>query len=296
MNEIMPPLKSLRAFEAAARHESFLNAATELHVSTGAISRHIKLLEEFLGARLFDRRSNGVVLTPDGRRYASRVTKFFSDLTSATADIKPLGKSRRLIISTLPVFSERWLNRRLSTFLQRCPGTSLQIEFHDGVQGLLVGDVDAWILYSDGIHPGCNVLRLFGEELVPVCSPKLRQTLPAHPKAEQVAELPFLHDIYWNEDWPIWGEAMGLGDVDLSAGLRFALYSGVIQSAVDGMGVAMGHTAMIDGELESGRLVAFDALGFSSPKAYHLVMSGSVAGTRQARELAKWLEFECRDK
>ena len=172
MNEIMPPLKSLRAFEAAARHESFLNAATELHVSTGAISRHIKLLEEFLGARLFDRRSNGVVLTPDGRRYASRVTKFFSDLTSATADIKPLGKSRRLIISTLPVFSERWLNRRLSTFLQRCPGTSLQIEFHDGVQGLLVGDVDAWILYSDGIHPGCNVPPLVRRRACPRLQPE----------------------------------------------------------------------------------------------------------------------------
>ena len=293
---VTPPLKSLRAFEAAARHESFLNAATELHVSPGAISRHIKLLEAFLEARLFDRRSNGVVLTREGRRYASKVTKFFSDLSAATTEIKRHGKRHRPIISTLPVFSERWLNQRLPTFLQRCPGMSLQIEFHDGIQGLLVGDVDAWVLYSDGNHPGCNVTRLFGEVLVPVSSPKLRRTLPAHPKAEQVARLPLLHDIYWSDDWSNWGEAMGLVDVDLSFGSRFALYSGVMQAAVDGMGVAMGHSAMIGDELESGRLVAIDGLGFSSPQAYHLVITEAASRTRQARELKDWMEFECRGK
>ena len=153
MKDVSPPLKSLRAFEAAARHESFLNAATELHVSPGAISRHIKLLEAFLEARLFDRRTNGVILTREGQTYASKVTKFFSDLSAATTEIKLHGKRHRLIISTLPVFSERWLNQRLPTFLQRCPSMNLQIEFHDGIQGLLVGDVDAWVLYSDGNPP-----------------------------------------------------------------------------------------------------------------------------------------------
>ena len=296
MKDVSPPLKSLRAFEAAARHESFLNAATELHVSPGAISHHIKLLEAFLEARLFDRRTNGVILTREGQTYASKVTKFFSDLSAATTELKLHGKRHRLIISTLPVFSERWLNQRLPTFLQRCPSMNLQIEFHDGIQGLLVGDVDAWVLYSDGNHPGCNVTRLFAEVLVPVCSPKLRRTLPTHPKAEQVARLPLLHDIYWSEDWSIWGDAMGLADVDLSVGSRFALYSGVMQATVDGMGVAMGHSAMIDDELESGRLVAIDGLGFNSPQAYHLVMTESASRTRQACELKDWMEFECRGK
>ena len=296
MKDVYPPLKSLRAFEAAARHESFLNAATELHVSPGAISRHIKLLEAFLEARLFDRRTNGVILTREGQTYASKVTKFFSDLSAATTEIKRHGKRHRLIISTLPVFSERWLNQRLPTFLRRCPSMNLQIEFHDGIKGLLVGDVDAWVLYSNGNHPGCNVTRLFAEVLVPVCSPKLRRTLPTHPKAEQVARLPLLHDIYWSEDWSIWGDAMGLDDVDLSLGSRFALYSGVMQATVDGMGVAMGHSAMIDDELESGRLVAIDGVGFNSPQAYHLVMTESASRTRQARELKDWMEFECHGK
>ena len=121
--------------------------------------------------------------------------------------------------------------------------------------------------------------------LVPVSSPQLRRTLPAHPKAEQVARLPLLHDIYWSEDWSIWGKAMGLANVDLSFGSRFALYSGVMQAAVNGMGVAMGHGAMIGDELGSGRLVAIDGLALSSPQAYHLVMTESAAGTRQARAL-----------
>ena len=296
MKGAVPPLNSLRAFEAAARHESFLSAATELHVSPGAISRHIKLLEAFLDTTLFDRRSNGVVLTRDGRRYASKVTKIFRDLSAATTEIKRHGNRHRLTISTLPVFSDRWLNQRLPAFLQRCPSMSLQIEFHDGIQGLLVGDVDAWVLYSDGNHPGCSVTRLFDEVLVPVCSPKLRRTLPAHPTAEQVARLPLLHDIYWGEDWSIWGEAMGLVGVDLSFGSRFALYSGVMQAAVDGMGVALGHSAMIGDELESGRLAAINGLGFSSPQAYHLVMTPSASRTRRARELKDWMVFECRGK
>ena len=160
----------------------------------------------------------------------------------------------------------------------------------------MVGDVDAWILYSDGNHPGWSVTRLFGEVLVPVSSPKLRRTLPAHPTAEQVARLPLLHDIYWSEDWSIWGETMGLADVDLSFGSRFALYSGVMQATVGGMGVAMGHSAMIEDELESGRLVAIDGLGFSSPHDYHLVMTESASRTRQARELKDWVVFECRGK
>ena len=295
MKDATPPLKSLQAFEAAARHGSFLNAATELHVSPGAISRHVKLLETFLEARLFDRRSNGVVLTRAGQGYGSKVTKFFGDLAVATAQMRRHGTRHHLIISTLPVFSERWLNQRLPTFLQRCPRTSLQMEFHNGIHGLLVGDVDAWVLYSDGTHPGCNVTRLFDEVLVPVCSPTVRQTLPAHPGVEHVARLPLLHDIYWSEDWSMWGEAMGLVDVDLSFGSRFALYSGVMQAAVDGMGVAIGHSAMIGDELESGRLVALDGLGFGPPQAYHLVMTQSASRTTKGRELRDWMLLESRD-
>ena len=192
----------------------------------------------------------------------------------------------------LPVFSERWLNRRLAAFRQFHPGTSLQIEFHNDLGSPAGDDIDAWILYSNGDHPGCRVTHLFGEELVPVCSPSLRRSLPAKPNAEQIARLPLLHDIYWKDDWQHWADAMRVPEIDLSGGLRFGLYSGVIQSAIDGMGIAIGHLAMIDEELKTGRLVALTNLGLRSRNAYHLVLSNATARARRTLEFRDWLELE----
>ena len=115
--------------------------------------------------------------------------------------------------------------------------------------------MDAWILYSNGQHPGYSVTRLFGEELFPVCSPEFRKTLSAHPGADEVIRQPLLHDKHWENDWPDWARAVGATVGEFGASMRFGLYKGVIQAAVDGMGMAIGHGEMVAKELASGKLV-----------------------------------------
>ena len=204
----LPPLKSLQAFEAAGRHESFLDAAAEQGVTSGSISRHVRLLENYLGAELFVRRSSGVTLTAAGKEYAGTVSGIFRDLRTATDRVRKPPSDRAIVISTLPIFAERWLYRRIPSFWQAFDRAELRVEFHKGEHDANREDVDAWIMYSKGQHPGYSVTRLFAEEVFPVCSPQFRKTLSARPSADEVIGQPLLHDIYWDTDWPDWARAL----------------------------------------------------------------------------------------
>lgn len=288
----LPPLNSLRAFEAAARHGSFLDAATEQSVTAGSISRHVKLLERYLATELFIRRSNGVTLTSAGQEYAAQVGAIFRDLRAATDGVRKPHRGA-IAISTLPIFSERWLYRRIPSFRQAFGRAELRIEAHNGEHDADREDVDAWIFYSKGQHPGYSVTRLFGEEVFPVCSPAFRETLSARPGADEVIAQPLLHDIYWDTDWPDWAHAVGATAGTLAADMRFALYKGVIRAAVDGLGMAVGHGEMVAKELATGKLVPLAHLSVASEKSYHLVMNPSAANNLRLVRLKEWLLQEC---
>ncbi len=287
--ERLPPLNSLKAFEAAARYESFLEAAAEQCVTAGSISRHVRLLESYLGAELFVRRSNGVALTSAGREYAEEVSSVFKDLRAATDSVRRPSRGRAIVISTLPIFSERWLYRRIPSFRASFDRVELRVETHNGEHDVDREDVDAWILYSNGQHPGYSVTRLFGEELVPVCSPQFRKKLSAQPSADEVIAQPLLHDIYWDTDWPDWARAVSAAPGELAANMRFALYQGVIQAAVNGMGMAVGHGEMVAKELAAGTLVRLAHLSVVSEKSYHLVMNPSSTNDLTLVRLKEWL-------
>ena len=134
------------------------------------------------------------------------------------------------MISTLPIFSERWLYPRIPSFRKAFDRAELRVEAHNGEHDGEREDVDAWILYSNGRHPGYSVTRLFGEEVFPVCSPEFRKALSPHPGPEEVITQPLLHDIYWDTDWPEWARAVGVTTGEFAADMRFALYKGVIAS------------------------------------------------------------------
>ena len=128
----LPPLNSLQAFEAAGRYESFLEAATEQSVTSGSVSRHVRLLESYLETELFVRRSNGVTLTSAGKQYAEEVSGIFRDLRTATDRVRKPSPDRAIVISTLPIFSERWLYRRIPSFRKAFGKAELRVECHNG--------------------------------------------------------------------------------------------------------------------------------------------------------------------
>ena len=285
----LPPLNSLQAFEAAGRYESFLEAATEQSVTSGSVSRHVRLLESYLETELFVRRSNGVTLTSAGKEYAEKVSGIFRDLRTATDRVRKPSRDRAIVISTLPIFSERWLYRRIPSFRKAFDKAELRVEFHNGEHDADREDVEAWILYSKGQYPGYSVTRLFGEEIFPVCSPQFRKTLSTHPSADEVIGQPLLHDLYWDTDWSDWACAIGATAGEFAATMRFALYKGVIQAAVDGMGMAVGHGEMVAKELATGKLVPLPHLSVVSEKFYHLIMNASSANNRTLVRLKEWL-------
>ena len=289
----LPPLNSLKAFDAAARHESFLEAATEQNVTSGSVSRHIKQLERYLGTELFVRRNNGVTLTAAGAEYAGTVRGIFHGLRLATDRIRKPPRDRVVAISAIPIFSERWLYRRIPSFRRAFDGTELQVRVHTGEHDTDRSDVDAWILYSRGRHPGYSVTRLFGEEVFPVCSPRLRKTLSSCPGADEIIRQPLLHDIHWDTDWSDWARAFGVVGGELAANMRFSLYKGVIQAAVDGIGIAVGHGEMVAQELAAGELVSLRHLSVPSEKSYHLVMHESSAHDPTLVRLKEWILGEC---
>lgn len=295
MKKLLPPLKSLQAFEVAGRHESFFDAAEELSVTPGAVSRHVKILETFLGTALFERHSNGVVLTRAGSRYAAKTASLLGQLADATAEIRKVHERRRLVISTLPIFSERWLNHRFPQFQRNNRAIDFQFKFHDGKPTETAGEVDAWVYYSTRKHLKGDVTYLFGEELVPVCSPEFAKKLPTNATADQIARLPRLHDMFWDTDWQEWARAAGTSNLDFSSGMGFALYSGVIQAACSGIGVAMGHSAMIGDELADGRLVALTHLATRSARSYYLVIPELAAAKPIMRKLKDWFQSEAKN-
>ena len=271
MSDTLPPLKALRAFVAAARHESFLEAGQELNVSPGAISRHVKILEGFLNSRLFLRRSNGVRLTSAGQTYLEKTEPVLTALSEATQSFLAETEDQVLVISTLPIFAEKWLGPHLSAFNKLHPRIRLRIDTHDGIDATFLPDTEAIIVYTDRPPENMQATYLFGESLVPVCGPAIRQALSENPLPKEILCQTRLRDTFWPDDWTIWAKAFGHGNDLQPSEQSFALYNLVIQSAKSNMGIAIGHTAMIRQELENRELFAIEEYAIRSPTSYYLI-------------------------
>ena len=178
MSPRLPPLAALRAFEAAARHLSFTRAADELHVTQTAISHQIRGLEERLGVRLFRRLPRGLVLTEEAQRYLPAVRDAFARLEVATAELLAGRTGGALTASVLPSFAAKWLVPRLGRFRAANPDIDLRISTSLHLVDFAREDVDIGIRMGRGHYPGLRVDRLFGEALIPVCSPALLEDGP----------------------------------------------------------------------------------------------------------------------
>ena len=295
MPEELPPLNALRAFDAAARYESFVLAGKELFVSPGAISRHVRTLEGYLNTTLFTRRSNGVSLTNIGQAYLERIRPILSELAMTSREFSVGKDERTLVISTLPVFSEKWLAPRLMSFQEKHPKIRFRLDFHSGVDIVPSPGVDALIVYSEE-PPGCGTAtRLFGETLVPVCSPAFRRQLPETLTPADILRQTLLQDSYWQDDWSIWADALEQNSTLVAQNLSFALYSAAIQSTISGMGMAIGHSAMIQHELASGTLIALGEFAIPSPKFYFQLLPQNCHTNPKLLAFIDWLALEARE-
>src|SRR5436305_8824930 len=173
MTARLPSLNGLRAFEAAARHLSFTNAASELNVTQTAISHQIKRLEEELGVRLFLRQNRALTLTPAAKEYLPGIRAAFNDLRLATDRLKRRDNDHVLTVSTLASLAAKWLLPRLSAFQEAHPGIDVHLTTSMNLVDFRNGDVDAAIRYGRGQWPGVRADWLMADQMFPVCSPAL---------------------------------------------------------------------------------------------------------------------------
>lgn len=289
----LPPLASLRLFEAAGRHESFKLAAEELNLTPSAVSHGILALERWLAVELFERRGNGVVLTRAGRDYLAFVSEALAMIAVGTRRLPNAHGARRVRISLAPTFAQRWLLPRLANFRARHPGISLSLDTAHRQVGFPVDEVDLAVRMARAPWPDLASTCLFTETLVPVCAPAFLARHARDGRLE-LAGLPLLQVVSATEDWAAWLEAAGpesaaLDEVDLSSGLGFDTVQMACEAAAAGLGVAIGRRPLIDEDLASGRLVEAAAPALAATTGYWLVEAADGDARPEVRAVRDWL-------
>ncbi|MGC3987417.1 MAG: transcriptional regulator GcvA [Pseudorhodoferax sp.] len=257
MSRRIPPLNPLRVFEVVARTENLTNAAKQLHVTQSAVSRQIVVLEEYLGVQLLKRERHGVALTQAGQAYAAKILPAFEAIAEATQGLTEPARKRQLRVGTYNTLAAKWLIPRLPDFQRRHPDIEVSILNSIPEVDFDRDPLDAAIQFGDGSWPEVQSDLLFHDEIEPVCSPAFLARHAPNPRYPQsLLRQSLLVSRYRRTDWEEWLRFAELEDV-ATEGSRMTLSSNLLcwQAALDGVGIAVGQTALLRHELEEGRLV-----------------------------------------
>ena len=286
----LPPLNGLKAFEAAARSESFTRAADELNVTQGAVSQQVKALEAALGLKLFRRERQRLILTEAGRNYLVAVRDALDQIAVATQRLLQRQESGVLTISTSPDFAAKWLVNRLSRFAEKHPDVDLRVSATTHYADFARDDVDIAIRHGDGNWPGLDVRRLYSERLFPVCSPKLVAGRNRITKAADLLKFPLLR----LEDAKNWTRLFETAGVKAAVGPGPVLNraSMLIDAAIDGQGIALARTALAAWDLIHGRLVRPVDVSLRMANTYWLVCPKSASSVPKIATFRSWVFAE----
>jgi LysR family glycine cleavage system transcriptional activator len=304
----LPPLNALRVFEAAARHLSFKEAASELSITQAAVSHQVKALEEYLGVELFRRAGRGVQLTEAARACLPRLREGFDALASAVELIRERGRETELIITAPPVFTARWLMPRLADFARREPkievrvvGSSKMVDAGALDSPALMSSLDlreevsgVEIHLGSGDYPGYRADKLFEVSMAVVAAPELVKERGLQ-RPEDLAHHVLLHDdamdaVAGGDAWQKWLETADLGErIDGSRGPHFSSNILSLEAASQKLGVALALKPLVNADLASGRLCAPLKVELKPSGAYWLVCPEVIAERPSVVAFRKWL-------
>jgi len=279
---------ALRALEAAVRNRSYSRAAAELNVTHGAVSQHMRRLEEQLGTRLFQRRGNGMEPLPVAAKIATSVAAAMALLDRAIEEAGTDRALEPLVLSVEQGFARRWLMPRIMRLRVGEPDLELRLENR---LADLVGDgVDGAVRYGSGEWPGCETARIFGVRLFPVCSPAF---LERHPltRLEDLYDLPLLRHTHPLWSWPHWFRAQGMPPPP-DRGMRFDDSSLMLDAAGQGVGVALARDRLVERDLMNQTLVRPIAAEAESSWGYFFVWRAGTPRLARLLALRDWLLAE----
>jgi DNA-binding transcriptional LysR family regulator len=279
----LPPLSSLRVFEAAGRCGGFTTAAAELGVTPSAVSHGVRALEDALGVPLFHRDQRGMRLTPAGETLLQEASRAFEGLSRCVEALTEPRAGRRLTGSVAPTFATRWLLPRLPDLRRRHPSLDLAISTEREHVELGDGRFDFAIRMAGAPVGPAEWHRLASVGLVPVAAASCQLTL-----SEALARLPAIHVMAAGEDWGAWAALRGLNPPDPSRGLRFDTIQMALDAATGGLGLALARLPVCAGDIAAGRLRALDA-PVEGGTAYWLVTRPGLLRRREGRLFAAWL-------
>ncbi len=288
------PLNALRAFEASARHLSFVKAAAELSVTPAAVSHQVKRLEEYLGLQLFRRRSRGLVLVESGQLLLSDLREVFLSLDNAMERVMDSDSRGSLTLSVAPTFAVMWLIPRLQKFYALHTDIDVRISTSLGLVDFQRDDFDAAIRLGSGKWFGLETIKLFDETVTPMCSPRLLEGPDAIKTPDDLSKHVLLHNHSMDYDpdaptWESWLKAAGAIGVDASRGTHFSLPDHGLQASIDGAGIVLGWRTLSADDLAAGRVVEPFDLTLSLGSSFYLTYPEAHANRPNIAAFRDWL-------
>jgi LysR family glycine cleavage system transcriptional activator len=291
MRQRLPPLNALKAFEAAARHESFTRAAEELFVTQGAVSHQVKALETELGIKLFNRERQRLVITEAGRDYLTVVRDAFDRISVGTERLLQRQNAGVLTVSTSPDFAAKWLMHRLGHFVEAHAEIDLRVSATLHHVDFAREEVDLAVRHGDGNWPGLDTVKLTSEQLFVVCSPKLLSGRRRPSKPADILKYPLIH-LDSRADWAKWLQAAGVDDAKAIHGPVLNRDSLAIDAAINGHGVALARTTLAAWDLIQGRLVRPFPDSLRLSRTYWIVCPKATAAQPKIVTFRDWLLAE----
>jgi LysR family glycine cleavage system transcriptional activator len=295
-NGHLPPLSALRAFEAAARLQSFSKAADELAVTPAAISHQIHALEEDLGISLFNRRNRAVELTASARVLLPGLSEAFAGIQTSVRRLRAHNDTGTLNVTASPSFAGKWLVQRLHRFQEQDPEIDVRISATDTMIDMSRGDFDIAIRYGTGHYPGLVEL-LLKNEVFPACSPALLRDGPPLETPADLRNHALIHDQQIDRDplaptWSMWLKAAKVDDFVAMHGLSFNNNVLALEAALAGHGVTLAYSTTAAADIAAGRLVRLFSLSLPDNFAYYIVTAPGALERPKVKAFRDWLRQE----
>ena len=297
MKRALLPLNALRAFDAAARHLSFKQAADELSVTPAAVSQQIRHLEDVLGVELFKRTNRSLILTPPAQLALADLNQGFEALEASVRAVQSAQEDHIIRVSVSPSLASKWLVPRLANYYELHPDAIVKVSASMTLTDFRSEDVDLAVRYGSGKYPGLFCEELMRETVFPVCSPNHCTNDKGLCAPEDLVNATLIHDDSFIEDdsapsWSMWLKAAGLGDLEGHRALHFNTHSLAIEAAVAGRGVVLARSTIAGADLKAGRLIKPFGEEVPVDFAHYIVCPEENLKLKRVQAFIDWLKSE----
>ena len=290
MNRRLPSLNQLRAFEAAARHESIKMGAEELCVTPAAVSHQINGLELELNAALFQRKTRKIELTEEGSALSAQLGKSLDEIENAVSKARKSDLTGTLKITIAPFFGNRWLLPRLADFHKKHPGIEIKPSLSFDYVDLGNSGFDAAVRYGAGDWDGMSCELICNDVVSPVCAPQLITGLQLPLSAQDILDLPLACGGRWREDWLAWAHASGSKIANPDKIIEYESRAFMFDAALSGKAVILADLRMTAADETAGSLVRLSQMKVERPQGLYVVSEAKPSPDPRLQVFKNWLE------